>query len=171
MDADVRFARWQDISPSQKAAVEQLAIDKQQVQYAGPTDRAVAASASDVSGDVQGLVIFHRDIVVGLLLLKRRGSLPEWAVRRAAVVSALRIDQRFQGQGIGTTALKLLPIWLSREWPEITCIMLSVDEANLQGRRVYEKAGWVDRGMRVEGRIGWVRFMRFDLTASRRFGR
>lgn len=89
MAADIRIARWQDISPSQKTETEQLTIPEQQVQYAGPTDRAVTASASDVSGDVQGLM-----------------TLP----------------------------------------------------------RAYEKAGWADRGIRVEGRIGWVRLMRFNLV-------
>lgn len=160
---DIHIARWQDIDAAQKAEAAQLSISEHQEQFAGPTSRAVAASASDISGNVQGLVIFEHDVVVGMVVLKRRGALPEWAVRRAAVVSALRIDQRFQGRGIGTAALKHLPAWLAREWPEITCIMLSVDEDNGPGRRAYEKAGWMDRGIRAEGQIGWVRFMRFDL--------
>jgi hypothetical protein len=92
--------------------------------------------------------------------LKRGAANPSWASTAAAVISALRIDLRFQGLGIGTAALQYLPEWLSIYWPDTTSIMLSVDEENEAGRRSYAKAGWVDLGTRDKGRIGWVRYMK-----------
>ena len=36
-------------------------------------------------------------------------------------------------------------------------LVLSVVEDNAPGRRAYEKAGFIDSGLREQGRIGWVR--------------
>ncbi|WP_411776664.1 hypothetical protein [Caballeronia glathei] len=62
----------------------------------------------------------------------------------AFVLSALRIDLRFQGLGVGTAALRHLPARLLTHWVDTTSIMLSVDEEHMAGRRSYAKAGWVD---------------------------
>jgi RimJ/RimL family protein N-acetyltransferase len=161
----IRVVRWEELSPAQKSDVENLKISDQQIEYAGPTRRAVAACASDPTGDVQGAAIFNGDVTVGFLVLKRGAANPSWASTAAAVISALRIDLRFQGLGIGTAALQYLPEWLSIYWPDTTSIMLSVDEENEVGRRSYAKAGWVDLGTREKGRIGWVRYMKRDLQA------
>jgi RimJ/RimL family protein N-acetyltransferase len=161
----IRIVRWEELSPTQKIDVENLKISDQQIEYTGPTHRAVAACASDLTGDVQGAAIFDGDVLVGFLVLKRRAANPSWASTGAAIISALRIDLRFQGLGIGTAALQYLPEWLSTYWPDTTSIMLSVDEENEARRRSYTKAGWVDLGTRDKGRIGWVRYMKRDLQA------
>jgi len=161
----IRIVRWEELSPSQKIDVENLKISDQQIEYAGPIHRAVDACASDLSGDIQGAAIFDGDVIVGFLVLKRRSSSPNWALPGAAVISALRIDSRYQGLGLGTAALRYLPEWLLTHWTDTTSIMLSVDEENNAGRRSYAKAGWIDLGTRDKGRIGWVRYMKHDLEA------
>jgi ribosomal protein S18 acetylase RimI-like enzyme len=161
----IRIVRWEELSPTQKIDVENLKISDQQIEYAGPTHRAVDACASDLTGDIQGAAIFDGDVTVGFLVLKRRSAAPSWALTGAAVISALRIDSRFQGVGLGTAALRYLPEWLLIHWVDTTSIMLSVDEGNEAGRRSYAKAGWLDLGTREKGRIGWVRYMKRDLQA------
>jgi hypothetical protein len=81
----IRVVRWEELSPAQKNDVENLKISDQQIEYAGPTHRAVAACASDVTGDVQGAAIFDGDVTVGFLVLKRRAANPSWASTAAAV--------------------------------------------------------------------------------------
>jgi RimJ/RimL family protein N-acetyltransferase len=44
--------------------------------------------------------------------------------------------------------------------------MLAVDEENGAARRSYEKAGWIETGIREQGRIGWVRYMNRVLDVS-----
>lgn len=159
----IRIVRWDELSPAQKIDVENLKISDQQIEFAGPIHRAVEACTSDLTGDIRGAAIFNGDTIVGFLVLKRRNAAPSWVSTGAAVISALRIDLRFQGLGIGTAALRRLPEWLLAQWADTKSIMLSVDEANEAGRRSYAKAGWVDLGTRDKGRIGWVRYMKRDL--------
>ena len=163
MAHEIHIVRWEELNPAQKIDVENLKISEQQIEYAGPTLRAVAACASDLTGDIQGAAIFDGEAIAGFLVLKRRNAAPSWASTGAAVISALRVDLRFQGLGIGTAALRHLPEWLLTHWADTTSIMLSVDEENEAGRRSYAKAGWLDLGTREKGRIGWVRYMKRDL--------
>ncbi|MGA3249646.1 MAG: GNAT family N-acetyltransferase [Paraburkholderia sp.] len=159
----IRIVRWEELSPSQKIDVENLKISDQQIEYAGPTRRTVEACISDLTGDIQGAAIFDGEVIVGFLVLKRRSAAPSWASTGAAVISALRVDLRVQGLGIGTAALQRLPEWLLTHWADTASIMLSVDEENETGRRSYAKAGWLDLGTRDTGRIGWVRYMKRDV--------
>ena len=165
MNLEIRIVRWQDLTPAQKLEVENLRISERQIEYAGPTHRAVATCLSDLTGEVLGAAILRREDIVGFLLLKRGTAAPSWTTSGSAVISALRVDLRFQGLGVGTAALRGLPEWLLNYWPNTPCIMLSVDEENEPGRRSYAKAGWTDLGLRDEGRIGWVRYMKRDLPA------
>nr|WP_231993332.1 GNAT family N-acetyltransferase [Mitsuaria sp. 7] len=112
---------------------------------------------ADAEGNVTGLAILDRRQVVGFLVLKRSASLPPWAHASDAVISAMRIDLAHQGKGLGTLALRAVFDWVREQWPASTRLVLSVDEDNAPGRRAYEKAGFIDSGLREQGRIGWVR--------------
>lgn len=89
----IRIVRWEELSSTQKIDVENLKISHQQIEYAGPTHRAVETCASDLSGDIQGAAIPDGDVAVGFLVLKRRSAAPSWAVTGAAVISALSQDR------------------------------------------------------------------------------
>jgi len=153
------LARWQDLSPSDQASVRELSVTAQQIEYAGTIERAIENCEADGEDDIAGLAIRGDGQIVGFLVLKRRSRAPDWASPAAATISAMRIDQVHQGKGIGSAALQALPQWVSENWPESSSLTLSVDEDNKAGIRAYGKAGFQDHGVRVEGRIGWVRYM------------
>jgi hypothetical protein len=44
--------------------------------------------------------------------------------------------------------------------------IFAVDEENIAARRSYAKSGWLDTGVREQGRIGWVRYMNRELADS-----
>ena len=156
----ITLIAWQDLDAYQRAAVAGLQISTVQIEYAGSVERAIQACESDTQDEVLGIAILCDQHIAGFLTCKRGGSAPDWAPADAVVISGLRIDQTWQGQGMGVKALRILPVWLQRHWPGTVQIVLSVDEENIAGIRAYEKAGWVDMGVRVQGRIGWVRHMR-----------
>lgn len=135
---------------------------------ADPIARIVDICDSDTSGHVVGAAIFYGGVVVGFSAMKRRSRNPDWATSNAAVVSGFRIDSRWQGLGLGSLALRHLPEWISNCWPETERIMLSVDEENGGAIRSYVKAGWHETGSRVQGRIGWVRYMTLELKRASR---
>lgn len=139
--------------------MRQLDISAQQSEYAGTVDRAITHCLADSQDDVAGLAIEVQAHIVGFLLLKRRSKAPDWAIPTAVTITAMRIDQARQGQGLGAAALLALPHWLAQNWPESQSLALSVDEANAAGIRAYTKAGFQDHGVRKQGRIGWERLM------------
>lgn len=155
----VFLTRWQDLKPVDQAAVLRLNVTEQQTEFAGTVERAVASLEGDEENNIEGLAICTDEEVVGFLVLKRRSKLPEWASPSAAVVSAMRIDQGHQGKGLGSSSLLALTEWVAINWPESSSLTLSVDEENILGMKAYAKAGFQDHGVRVQGRIGWVRYM------------
>jgi len=155
----VRLVPWRELSAESKAAVLALRVTSEQVQYAGTVEAAVAQCEAEESSEVLGLAVVAGGAVVGFLLLKLGSKAPQWVPSQAAVIGAMRVSVEYQGQGIGTRALEVLPAWVQQHCPAIQSLVLSVDEENTAAMRSYAKAGWVDQGTRVQGRIGWVRYM------------
>jgi RimJ/RimL family protein N-acetyltransferase len=158
---------WQDLSPTDQVVVLQLAVAEHQVEFAGTVEHAVAGCKADNTGNIIGLAIRANAQIVGFLVIKCRSAAPEWASPQAAAVTAMRIGQDYQNKGLGSAALLSLSAWIASKWPECESICLSVDEGNSAGIRAYEKAGFQDHGMRVPGRIGYVRYMSKAIRAAK----
>lgn len=159
MHKTVSLQRWQSLTAAEQAAVLALTVTAQQVEYAGTVEQSVRLCQADWADEVAGLAIVADAGVAGFLLLKRGSQAPVWAPAQAATVSALRIGLAAQGMGLGSAALKVLPAWVARHWPDTAEIVLAVDEENHPARRAYANAGFVDGGRREPGRIGWVRYL------------
>ena len=160
---EVELADWGTLASAERQAVLRLEISADQVEFAGPVERSVAACAVGNPADIAGLAIRAAGRIVGWVLLKRGASAPDWVPDDAAVVSGLRIDQREQGRGIGALALAELARWAGRHWPQAARLVLRVDEGNVAGIRAYEKAGWREVGERRVGRVGVERTMTLPL--------
>lgn len=155
----IELVRFQGLQPSDQAVVRAIEVSEQQIEYAGTIDRAIQACEADGTDEVVGLAIRTGSQIAGFMLIKRRGKSPEWAEPSAVVITAMRIDRAHQGKGLGSSALLTLSQWVATHWSDATSLTLAVDEDNLTGIRAYLKAGFQDRGDRVQGRIGWVRYM------------
>lgn len=164
----VELRSWFDLSAEQQSAARELSVSAQQLEFAGATEAAVAQCEAGDADELVGVAVLVESSVAGLLLLKRGTKAPAWAPAGAVVISAMRIDARHQGQGFGTAALRQLPAWVARRWPSAASVVLSVDEENTSAIKSYLKAGWMDNGTRVAGRIGWVRHMTRPLAAGER---
>ena len=159
----VEMIRSHALTDVERAAVLGLRIDAEQVEFAGPVARSVAACDAGDPAEVAGLAIRLGGDVVGWVVLKRGASVPDWVDVGAVVVSGLRIDARRQGRGIGSAALAEMACWVARSWPESTRMVLRVDDGNGAGIRAYEKSGWIEVGERLVGRVGLERTMTFAL--------
>lgn len=79
-----------------------------------------------------------------------------------AGVRMVMVDQAFQGQGIASQSLRLLPQWLREFYPEITELYLTVNCRNPGAYRCYEKCGYQDTGeLYLGGPVGPQHIMRF----------
>ncbi|PPC75222.1 hypothetical protein C4K68_21530 [Pokkaliibacter plantistimulans] len=159
MNSIVLLKHWQSLSPIEQAAVLNLNVTVQQIEFAGTVERSVQTCQEDQVNEVAGLAIMQENSVAGFLLLRRGSSAPLWAGSGVVAISAMRIDLSQQGKGLGSAALRAVPDWLVAHWPESKEIRLSVDEDNQLARNAYARAGFADLCIREEGRIGWVRYM------------
>ncbi|QNM98821.1 GNAT family N-acetyltransferase [Chitinimonas koreensis] len=147
----------------ERQAVLSLSVTDEQIEFAGSVERSVERCNAEPDGQVAGLAIFECDAIVGFMLLKRATVEQAWANPSDALVTAMRIDLAHQGKGFGTAALRAVPGWIAQHWPDSRRLALSVDEENAAARRAYEKAGFIDSGVREMGRIGWVRYLAMPL--------
>lgn len=159
MPQALQLQSWWSLEDVLRRQVLALHIDPEQVEYAGTIQRAVTTLGHEENQNVAGLALLRPNEAVGFLVLKRGDSAPTWATAGMAVVSAMRVDLRHQGGGVGSQALLALPPWLGEHWPACSTLALSVDEQNTRGIRAYARAGFKDTGKREHGRIGWVRYM------------
>jgi ribosomal protein S18 acetylase RimI-like enzyme len=155
----VELVRSHALSNAEREAVLNLQISTEQLEFAGPVGKSVAACEVADVAEVAGLAIRVAPEIVGWVALKRGASAPGWVESGAVAVSGLRIDSRHQGRGIGPAALAEMGSWVRRHWPESSRLVLRVDDGNGAGIRAYEKAGWVEIGERLVGRVGLERTM------------
>jgi RimJ/RimL family protein N-acetyltransferase len=159
----VELVDWRALAAADREAVLALQISAGQLEFAGPVARSVAACEAGDPAEVAGLAIRADADVVGWVIIKRGAAAPDWVDANAAIVGALRVDQRHQGRGIGAAALGEMARWVGRHWPETSRLMLRVDDGNAAGIRAYEKAGWMEIGERRVGRVGIERTMTLRL--------
>jgi RimJ/RimL family protein N-acetyltransferase len=155
----VELVDWRALAPAEREAVLRIEIDAEQVEFAGPLARSVAACEAGDPAGVAGLAIRVDGAAAGWVLLKRGASAPDWVGAGDVVVSGLRIGRRQQGRGLGALALAELARWVARRWPQAERLVLRVDEGNVAGIRAYEKAGWREIGERRAGRVDIERTM------------
>lgn len=158
-DRPLTLRRHDSLEPHARTQLQSLRIDLQQLEYAGPIERALARCDEGPPEAIAGLAICLGDTVVGFVVLQRGLRCPPWAPAGAVALTAMRLDLDWQGQGLGPRALRAVDDWLRRHWPDPTVVALSVDEQNHAGRAAYRKAGFRDHGLPLAGRIGPVRVM------------
>lgn len=72
----------------------------------------------------------------------------------AILVKSFSVTQNMQGKNIAQSALKQLPQYLKKHFPEVNEIVLSVNFKNEKAIHVYQKIGFVDTNRVLEGRAG-----------------
>ncbi len=65
---------------------------------------------------------------------------------KALGVRALLVDQRFQGQGVATKAINLLPSYVVNNYPDFQVLQLTVNCRNKVAYNCYCKCGFEDTG-------------------------
>ena len=164
--AALALARWQSLDAGQREAVLALHIPPDQMEFAGSIERAVAACDTASPDEVAGLAILEADAVVGFVVLSRGPRSPDWAPPDAVALTAMRVDARQQGRGLGKASLAGVAAWLREHWPAQSVLALCVDEENHAGRRAYAAAGFAEYQAPRPGRIGMVRYLARPLAVG-----
>ncbi|MFC5847474.1 GNAT family N-acetyltransferase [Deinococcus petrolearius] len=106
--------------------------------------------------DRRAVVITAGEQAVGLFVLSvgahRDRYLPVPDPSGVAL-SSLSVDARTQGRGVGTAAMRLLPMYVPQVFSGADHVLLVVNQRNAPARRVYERVGFTVTGER-QGPIG-----------------
>ncbi|MFS0828850.1 GNAT family N-acetyltransferase [Pseudomonas phoenicis] len=153
---------YRDLTQAQQAQVLDIHLPPEQRRHAGDAASALYL-ARNPSEQQRCLVLVHRHVPRGLLLLQRGVFLPAWAAADAAMLIALQVDRRYQGQGLGRACLQALPAVVRALWPDIGRLQLSVAPDNHLAQRLYRHSGWSDSGLGHRARDGYELSMSFAL--------
>ncbi|PTE71669.1 GNAT family N-acetyltransferase, partial [Staphylococcus devriesei] len=116
-------------------------------------ENRIANIAINEEGDVVGFFVLHQ-------YYQHEGyDTPENVV----YVRSLSINEKFQGNGYGTTMMMHLPQYVQEVFPEINHLYLVVDAENKGAWNVYERAGFMHAATKEEGPIGKERLYYLDL--------
>ncbi|MCF6161088.1 GNAT family N-acetyltransferase [Furfurilactobacillus milii] len=124
------------------------------VTYTG-TPKSVVAKAKE-DPDRMPIMIMLEDQLAGFFCLHiHKGPLEIGGnVKTDVLLRALSIDERFRGQGISLTAMNLVSTFVNVLFPNVTRIILAVNQRNVPAQRLYQKAGFRDTGIHRVGKIG-----------------
>ena len=119
-------------------------------------ENRVANIAINEYGDVVGFFVLHQ-------YYQHEGyDTPENVV----YVRSLSINEKFQGNGYGTTMMMYLPSICTRFIPDFNHLYLVVDAENKGAWNVYERAGFMHTATKEEGPIGKERLYYLDLDSK-----
>lgn len=129
-----------DIGPNELGEILALSVEDAQVAFT-PTPEGILARAWAYRNEgVRMYAIRAEGTIAGLALLYEMTEEPA-----CYCLMELMIDSRFQNEGIATEALRQI-VQICGHEGRYPVVELSVDSANANALRVYEKAGFVDSG-------------------------
>jgi len=137
----VSIERYSDAWESEAS---QLEVKPEQAEF---TVGKVLDVVSQLNQHEHPHLIFLDDSVVGFFILDLGYSEAyEFSSSEAIGVRALMVDQRYQGKGIASTAISLLPEFIRKNHPESKMIQLTVNCRNKAAYECYLKCGFQDTG-------------------------
>lgn len=137
----------------EKALFEDYQVSEEQEKYTALPVRAIQLCRED--RDRHPIVILAEKKPVGFFVLHRGDRIRSITESpRAMLVRSMSVNLPEQGNGYAKQAMTLLPKFVSDYFPDMNEIVLVVNQHNEAALRVYEQAGFEDRGHRKSGPVG-----------------
>lgn len=156
------------LGPGDLPRVAHIRVAPEQEVFAGTVAEAFTEAFETDPARFDLHVIEADGQAVGLFKIDRdyRQTIPI-AAPGALGLRAFMIDRERQGQGIATAAVRALPAYLSRHYPDARAVELTVNHANGAARACYLKGGFADTGQDwLQGRAGPQDLLRMDLRGA-----
>lgn len=145
-----------------REALYQFSLPEEQLQFTGLPSMVLEETLQDPSR--YAVVILADGIPVGFFVLHTGGRLAEYTSNpRAILLTAFSVTEAHQGKGYAKKGLLALPAFVAEHLPDKEEIILVVNERNLPAKQLYEKTGFVDKGIRRMGPIGRQFMLHYSL--------
>ncbi|WP_192797391.1 GNAT family N-acetyltransferase [Psychrobacillus glaciei] len=101
------------------------------------------------------IVILENSVVAGFFVLDIGEDKFHYTdIQESILLRGYSIHPAYQGQGIAKASLDLLVTYTMEHFPQVSQIVLGVNEANKVAQSVYLTSGFMDEGRRFTGRSG-----------------
>lgn len=94
------------------------------------------------------------EIVSFFVLHDQEGVAPYTSDQHSILLRSFSTNAIHQRKGYAKSALESLPTYLKKYHSHIKTVYLTVNISNIPARSLYEKVGFIDTGLREEGRSG-----------------
>lgn len=149
-------------APSLDHLINQYYLSEEQLRFtAAPID---CIPLSNEDGDRHSILAMHENELVTFFVLHvNEGVKPYSDNENAILLRAFSTNNNQQGKGYAKQALNLLPQYIRSNFPHINEIVLAVNVQNKPAQGLYEKAGFIDQGIRKMGPKGELIIMHYSL--------
>ncbi|MCF6137712.1 GNAT family N-acetyltransferase [Pseudalkalibacillus berkeleyi] len=101
------------------------------------------------------ILILKDDKAVGYFALEQGSKLHKYSSNEnARLLTAFSINKESQGNGLAKSGLKMLPSFISKNFPNINEVVLGVNQKNSAAISLYLKTGFVDNNEIFNGPKG-----------------
>jgi RimJ/RimL family protein N-acetyltransferase len=150
---------------SHKQQLLQFNLPADQHQFTGLPSEVLEITIQD--DNRYPIVILNGEEVVGFFVLHHGEEITSYSTNpNAILLRALSIDFPHQGKGYAKTAMKQLPLFMKTNFPQMSEIVLVVNERNLGAKKLYDGVGFIDRGERRMGEIGPQYLLHLELEST-----
>ncbi|MEO9652259.1 MAG: GNAT family N-acetyltransferase [Roseobacter sp.] len=155
MTNDLSLVPFDHLAHAQMRLLHGLDIPDKQREFGGSFAATLQKYLSSSCSTHNGLCILKDMEPIGMVVLKRPPSSPDWVPEDAASLHELKIDQNWQGQGLGKHVLLLTLDQVVTIWPGVRQLVLAVDSGNSAALALYRGFGMDDSGPVHLGRLGY----------------
>lgn len=137
-------------------------LPEEQLQYTAHP--ASALQMCELDEERTPIVILFDGKVAGFFVLHGWEGAKEYCDNKdALLLRAYSVNSYFQGKGVASKSMQLLPSFVKEHFPNNTEIILGVNHNNDKAQYVYKKAGFKDKGLRKMGRNGEMLILHLEL--------
>lgn len=140
-----------------------ISVAPEQIKFSGTVAEAFASAEEGIDFHA----IWQGDEPVGFFKIDRHYP-SRYAFAREGEIGlrAFMIDRARQGQGLATRAVRALPAYLRKLYPQAPSVVLTVNFVNPAAKACYLKGGFIDTGETYpDGEAGPQNILRMDLSA------
>jgi RimJ/RimL family protein N-acetyltransferase len=136
-----------------RAALENYPLSEEHLSFtAHPLE---LLDRSENTSTYSPIVILQKGQVAGFFVLDSGKDKFNYTDKLESILlRGYSVHPSYQGNGIAKKSMELLREYTKEEFPQVSQIVLGVNEANKAAQSVYLKSGFIDQGKRFNGRSG-----------------
>lgn len=151
--------------PKYQQQLKDYLLPKEQQVYTAMPVRAIERGIGKT--DYHPVLIIYNQQIAGFFVLDGGDDVKELVANSNAILlRSYSVDINFQGLGIASQSLQLLPAFVEKHFPTINEIVLGVNHQNHVAQTVYMKNGFIDKGKRIVGKLGEQFVYHLDLNRN-----